>query len=518
MLILTPQQVRELDGRVTAELGLPSALLMETAGRAIAQAIVDRVGPAQDRFIAVLCGTGNNGGDGFVAARVLHNFGFRLDVTGAGDPSKMTEETALHYRAMLAVGIECRWHNQAPHGQILQGIRRSLGRACAIVDALVGIGPETELREPLKTFAAQMDGRYRAFTVAADIPSGLHAGTGQVLGSAVKCHLVVTMVAAKAGLYLGQGPDHWQKLQVVDIGVPNAWLQKQQPTGQLLDADRARALLPVRPHDGHKGTFGHVFVVAGSPGKAGAAMLASGAALRTGVGLCTLGTSGEIRAHLEGSIVDVMVEAIRGGASEIKRIEKLIVKKSAIVCGPGLGTGAAEFDLVARLISLSNVPILLDADALHALAQKPEIALPAANRLVLTPHPGEMAALTGETIEQIQSDRLQSALKAARKWQAVIVLKGHHTLVAAPDGNWAICLAANTALAKGGSGDVLAGTIGGLLAQGIAAFAAAQLGVAAHSLAGQAMADKSGARGATAAELVQFLGDAWRELEHPAAA
>lgn len=183
-----------------------------------------------------------------------------------------------------------------------------------------------------------------------------------------------------------------------------------------------------------------------------------------------------------------------------------------------MGTGAAEFDLVARLISLSNVPILLDADALHALAQKPEIALPAANRLVLTPHPGEMAALTGETIEQIQSDRLQSALKAARKWQAVIVLKGHHTLVAAPDGNWAICLAANTALAKGGSGDVLVSTIGGLLAQGIAAFAAAQLGVAAHSLAGQAMADKSGARGATAAELVQFLGDAWRELEHPAAA
>ena len=238
-----------------------------------------------------------------------------------------------------------------------------------------------------------------------------------------------------------------------------------------------------------------------------------GAALRSGVGLCTLGTSGEIRGRLEASIPDLMVEAVRGGASEIKRIEKLLHKKSAIAAGPGLGTSAAEVDLIQRVLAMTDVPVVLDADALQILAGKREMATPAAGRLVLTPHPGEMAVLMGKTVDAVEADRLGSARQLAAELQAVVVLKGARTLVVAPDGQWALCAEANAALAKGGTGDVLTGLIGGLLAQGLPLFAAARLGVALHSLAGQRLRAQAGLRAGLASELLDCLPAAIAALE-----
>jgi NAD(P)H-hydrate epimerase len=511
--IVTPEQMRALDQRAMQELGLPAAVLMETAGRALARTVEQRLGPADGRFVTVLAGAGNNGGDGFVAARVLHLAGWRVELYGAGDPGKMTPETQLHYTAMRRCGVDCRWSKEAPDGRELQGIRRSLGRAAAIIDALVGIGPSEALREPLATFAAQLDGRHRGLTIAADLPSGLHAGTGAVLGAAVRCHVVVAMGAPKAGLFLGQGPDFWQELEVAEIGLPPAWLAELPHSGRVLGPELAGALLPPRPPQSHKGRFGHLFVVAGSPGKAGAALLAAGAAMRTGVGLCTLGTSGEVRARLEAEIPDLMVEAVRGGASEIKRIEKLLQRKSALAVGPGLGTGAAEVDLVQRLLALSEVPAVLDADALTALAGKPELAQPAAGRLVLTPHPGEMATLLGTTVEAVEADRLAAAKTAAGRWTAVVVLKGSRTLVVAPDGRWGVYPTQNPALAKAGAGDVLTGVIGALLAQGLAPFEAACLAVAVHAEAGKVLRDRFGLRAGLASDLLALLPELWRQLE-----
>jgi len=513
MRIITPEQMRELDRRLTQELGLEPALLMETAGRAIARAIVDRIGTGQDRYATVLCGTGNNGGDGFVAARVLASAGFRVEVYIAGDLAKMTPAAALHHKAMRACGVDARVFAQAPRQPELQNVRRSLGRAAAIVDALVGTGPTEDLRDPLLTLAQQLDGRHRGLVVAADVPSGLCAHDGRILGAAVRAHLVVTMAAIKTGLCLGAGPETYDELVVADIGVPPRWLGGVVPTGNVLDAAHVRSLVPARPAHSHKGQFGHVFIVAGSPGKAGAALLCAGGAMRSGVGLCTVGTSGEVRGRLEAHYPDAMVEAIRGGASEVKRIEKLLIKKSAIVVGPGLGTGAAEVDLVQRILALSTVPVLLDADALTALASKPDMAAPAAGRLVLTPHPGEMATLLDATIEQVEADRIGAARKAAEKWNAVVVLKGSRTLVVAPGGPWAVNLRANAALAKGGSGDVLAGVIGAQLAQGLAPFQAAQLGVALHSAAGVELAKTWGNRAGLPSDLVDLLGQAWLNLE-----
>jgi NAD(P)H-hydrate epimerase len=414
---------------------------------------------------------------------------------------------------MRKLGIDARWCKTEVRQPELQGIRRSLNRAAAIVDAIVGVGPTAELREPLRTFAAQLDGRHRALTVAADLPSGLHAETGAILGAAARCDVVVTMGAPKQGLFLRQGPELWSELIVADIGIPPAWIDALRSTGRTLDADTARALLPPRPADSHKGRFGHVFVVAGSPGKAGAALLACGAALRTGVGLCTLGTAGEVRGRLEATLLDVMVEAIRGGASEIKRIEKLCQKKTALCIGPGLGTGAAEADLVQRLIALSVGPCAIDADALTLLAAKPEIAQPGKDRLVLTPHPGEMATLLGSTVEAVEADRLGAARQAAGKYGAIVVLKGSRTLVAAPGGEWAVCGRPNAALARGGSGDVLAGVIAGVLAQGVPPFDAACLGVALHSEAGSHLRERFGARAGTAEALLDAVADAIKAAE-----
>jgi hydroxyethylthiazole kinase-like uncharacterized protein yjeF len=513
MKILTPDQVRALDTRAMKDLGLPAALLMENAGRAIADAICKRVGAPNGRHVTVLAGAGNNGGDGFVAARVLQDRGFKAEVFLAGEIDKMTPETALHFHAMKKLGVDVRLVKEPPRGPELQNLRRSLGRSAAIVDALAGIGLQGELREPVRTLAAQLDGRYRALVVAADIPSGLSAQDGRVQGVAVVAQLCVTMAVAKPGLFLGDGPKYWQELEIAEIGVPAAWIAAAEPFGQTIDAALAKKLLPVRDDQGYKGRFGHLFLLAGSPGKAGAALLCGGAALRSGVGLCTLGTSGEIRGRLEASIPDLMVEAVRGGASEIKRIEKLLQKKSAVAVGPGLGTSAAEVDLVQRVLAMTDVPVVLDADALQILAGKREMAAPAAGRLVLTPHPGEMAALMATTVEAVEADRLGLAQKLASELQAVVVLKGARTLVVAPNGLWSLCPDANAALAKGGTGDVLTGLIGGLLAQGLALFDAAQLGVALHSLAGQRLRTQAGTRAGLASELLDVLPAAIAGLE-----
>lgn len=503
MQILTADQIRAVERRTFDELGLPPALVMDTAGRALGQWIVQRLGEGNGRWVTVLAGAGNNGGDGLVAARVLAGTGYRSEVFLAGDPARMSAETRLHFEAAKRCGgVEFRFVQQAPRGGELQGLRRSLGRSAAIIDALTGIGLQGDLREPLLTLAAQLDGRYRALTVAADVPSGLCSETGRVLGAAAKVHAVVTMAAAKPGLFLGHGPDLWQELLVADIGVPPAWLLGQKPCGATIDDAAAARLLPKRPDSGHKGTFGHLFVVAGSPGKGGAAILCAGAAMRAGAGLVTLGTSGEIRQRLEGTLPDVMVEAVRGGASEAKRIEKLLHKKSALAVGPGLGTGAAEQDLVQRLCAASSVPVLLDADALTHLAGKPDAAEAARGRLVLTPHPGEAARLLGCEIDAVQNDRMAAARQLAGKFAAVVVLKGERTLVAEPGGQWAVANRPNAALAKGGSGDVLAGIIGSLLAQGVAPFEASQLGVAIHSKAGQLLRNRWGDRAGAATDLI----------------
>ncbi len=519
MQILPAQEVRRLDLRTIQELGIPAELLMDTAGRAIADVITERLGPGSGRSAVVLAGVGNNGGDGLVVARVLAGRGWLVHVLLAGDPAKMTAETQLHHRAALqypgqqgTLSLEA--VTEAPRGQRLSDLQNRLEQSTVIVDALAGTGLQGPLREPLLTLAAQLDGHHRALVVAADIPSGLCATTGQVLGAAVHCDTVVAMAALKPGLLLGQGPQLHRELRVADIGIPPAWLDAAQPRGDLLDAELARSWVTQRQDHGHKGTFGHLLALAGSPGKGGAALLTCGAALRVGTALVTLGvvqqrgTQCQLRDQLEGLLPDVMAEEASPAS-----LPALLLRNSAVLAGPGMGTGAEALQALEQVAARATGPLLFDADALTLLAAQPQLVASAAGRLVLTPHPGEMARLLGLEVSAVEADRLGAAREAAQRWQAVVVLKGHRTLVAAPQGRWAICNQPNAALARGGSGDVLAGAIGGLLAQGMAPFEAAALGVWLHSRAGAALRRQFGSRSGLASELGLLLATAVQELE-----
>ena len=511
MKIISPDQMRQLDQRTIQELGLPGAVLMETAGRGVADAICARIGQrGQGRLATVLCGVGNNGGDGFVIARELHFRGFKVHAYTIGDRGNFSDDAALHYKVMHAAGVKDRHFTKPPDKRDLGGFRRALSRSAVIVDALVGSGPTTDLRDPIKTYVEQVDGRHDGLVVSVDVPSGLCAVDGRILGAAVRADLVCTMAAAKTGLLFGEGPSTWRELQCIDIGVPPAWIDECEGRGAEIDRARLIARLRVRDPEAHKGRFGHLLIVAGSPGRGGAALLASSAALRSGVGVCTLATSGELRSRLEGTLADLMVEAVRGGSNEAKRVQKLIEGKAAIAAGPGMGTASAQMDLTKQLLEMSECPVVLDADALTNLAAKPEVAEAAAGRLVLTPHPGEMARLLESTVEDVQADRLAAARKAAEQFKAIVVLKGARTIIARPDGRYALCSYPNAALAKAGSGDVLCGILGALLAQGVPLDAAADLAVAAHNLAGEQVAATVGPMAAIASDLIDVLPSVWR--------
>ncbi len=517
MYILEPSQVRELDRKTIEQLGLPGAVLMETAGRGVVSAIVERIGEGAGRLATVLCGVGNNGGDGFVVARELHYRGFQVYVYIAGNPDKMSEETALHNGVMRAVGVKGRLYKQPPKQPELRNVHRSLLRSAVVVDALVGIGVDSDLKEPVRTLVEQLDGRHTGLTVSVDVPSGIDAQSGRILGCAVRCDLVVTMAAAKPGLFLLDGPDHYKELEVVDLGVPPRWIADAEPNGRLLTLETVARILPKTGELAHKGSLGHLMVVAGAPGTSGAALLCATAAQRSGIGLCTLATAGEIRARLESRVPDLMVEAVRGGANEAKRVAKLLAGKDALAVGPGMGTNASALDLVMRLLSLSNVPTVLDADALTALASKPEIAEPAAGRLVLTPHPGEMARLLGVAVSEVTRNTREMALEAAKRWQAVVVLKGPRPLVVDPTGRWAVCNTPNSALAKAGSGDVLCGIIAALLGRGVQPFDAAALATFVHQLAGRLVRKEQGVMSSMASDVVAALAPAWLQVSECAA-
>lgn len=487
MVILTPQQVRALDERTIAS-GVPAWQLMETAGRAIARVVQERRKPGKT---VVLAGAGNNGGDGFVAAWRLHDLGYSLDVLVTGERQRLTPETAHHLEQMQARGIVAHWNPP------LTQVQAALRQAEVVIDALAGIGATQDLREPMRTWANLLDGKQKALVVAADVPSGLHAGTGAILGACVTCDVVVTMAAAKAGLVLRQGPAQWRELVVADIGIPQQWIGGQTGAGEILDETLAGSLLPPRPDQGHKGTFGHLLLVAGSPGKAGAAMLAGEAALRSGVGLCTLATRATVTHE---RLPDLMVEPA-------ENLGNLLERKTALAIGPGLGTD--QEDLLQQVLA-NELPVVVDADGLTMLAKLPDLQR---KSWVLTPHPGEMARLLDCTVPDVEADRLGAARQVATQRGAVVVLKGARTLVVHPDGRWAIAMEPNAALGKGGTGDVLTGIVGSLLAQGLEPWDAARLAVAVHASAGRELRRRFGTRAGLASDLVQCLAVAWQGLE-----
>ena len=505
MKLVTASEMRELDRRAIQDLGIPSLVLMENAGRTTYQ-ILRQEFPGLQGEVAVVAGRGNNGGDGFVVARYLANAGIPVAVFLLGPEEQVSGDARVNLEILAHLGVEV--VEVLTEADLNPFIHR-LAKAGLIVDALLGTG----LNSPVTGLMAALIERLnhlRAPVLAVDIPTGLSADTGEVLGVALKARVTVTYGWPKLGQVLPPGRDYAGRLWQVDIGIPPILAREAKVS--LAEAREMRAVLPPRPCGSHKGNFGHLLVLAGSIGKTGAAALAAGAALRAGAGLVTLGVPASLNDILEVKLTEAMTlplpeaAAARAlGKAAWAPIAEFVNEKFTVALGPGIGTHPETRELVGRLVHDLACPMVIDADGINNLAADTSVLKDAAGPRILTPHPGEMARLVGLTTPEVQARRLDLARETATKFGVTLVLKGAQTVVAAPDGRASLNATGNPALASGGTGDVLTGLIGGFLAQGLAPWDAARLGVYLHGLAADFFVSRRGPRGMIAGDLLAIF-------------
>ena len=478
--------------------GLPASILMENAGTAVAEAAMTLGGPSA-RFL-VVAGPGNNGGDGYVAARKLHAAGRQVDVWRVGDPARLKGDAARNHAAAEQSGVSV--HSSAAAMPLRPGD--------VVIDALFGTGlaraPEGEPADAIRAMLRWHADGVRVLAV--DLPSGLSSDTGRAFEPCVAADLTVTFGAQKLGLALEPGATLAGRIEVADIG-----LAEPRPSTWLLEPSDGARWLPPRRSDTNKGTYGHLLIVAGSRGKSGAAALAGVAALRSGVGLCTVATPADALSDVQGHAPELMGVALPAaavlGPTHLDVLLAAAESKDALVIGPGIPRGQETHVLLGELLARLDVPVLLDADGLNAIAGHPELLERSCAPVVATPHPGEMARLTGKTVGEVQAHRIATATGFARAHRAVVVLKGARTVVAEPGGQVRVNPTGNPGMATGGTGDVLSGMVGAFLAQGLAPVDAASVGVLAHGLAGDAAARRWGRLGVIASDLTAALGEVW---------
>jgi NAD(P)H-hydrate epimerase len=516
--LVTADQMRRID-QLSAEAGVGTDVLMENAGLAVAQESWMALGTLEERHILVLAGPGNNGGDGLVAARYLHEWGATVQVYLL----KARSEDDANYRRLLEAGVPL---TCAEDDAGLAKLDAALAEADLVVDALLGTGAARpiggRLAEVLSRLATARARTRPPILLAVDVPTGLNSDTGAADPLTVAADHTVTLGYSKVGLHTYPGARYAGRVQVVDIGIPPA-LAADLPY-ELMTASSVRALLPARPPDANKGTFGRVLVVAGSENYVGAAHLAAAGAYRVGAGLVTLACPRSLHPVIASALMEATYLPLpeeEGGLA--RRAADFVLRAvegyEVLLVGCGLGQrGATQSFVRALLFSLAGEPpptVVVDADGLNALARTPgwwrEMKAPA----IVTPHPGEMSRLSGRPIPEIQADRLGCAVDCAREWGKTVVLKGAHTVVAAPDGRAGLSPFANPALASGGTGDVLAGALAGFLAQGLSPFEAAICGVYVHAAAGEDAQREMGDAGLVASDLLPLLPRAIKTLISP---
>jgi hydroxyethylthiazole kinase-like uncharacterized protein yjeF len=496
--VVTVAESRALDRATIDEVGLPGIALMETAGRAVACVARDLLGAAGGR-VAVVCGPGNNGGDGYVVARVLREAGVDAVAYLAVSRDAIRGDAASHLAILERTGGVVRMVDTP---ETLAERASAIASAALTIDALFGVGLARPVEGHLAAVIATINRSPRKLAV--DVPSGLDADTGRVLGACVEADRTVTMAALKVAHASAPGFAHCGIVDVVDIGVPRALIAAQAISAGLVERGDIVQVLPrPRPLD-HKGTRGHVLVIAGMPGMRGAGRSCALSALRAGAGLVTLAAAGDLAADDA-----VMTHSLEGN------LGSLVKGKSSIVIGPGLGQSEAAATWIGEVLA-AGVPAVLDADALNLCAGIVGVLESAAGPLVLTPHPGEAARLLGSSVAEVEADRFAAARTLAGRAHAVVVLKGARTVVC--DGTigdefCALHAVGGPALATAGSGDVLSGVIGALLAQGLSPLDAARAGVFIHGVAGEALARIHGDRGVVSSDLPLAIASAIADLQ-----
>jgi len=495
--LVTASEMRALDRHTIDTLGVPGELLMESAGRAVAEAVLERLARAAE--VVAVCGTGNNGGDGLVAARHLHLLGVPVRVALVGEPGSLSKDAAPNLSRARVAGVPI---GDASFTPPPEGI---------VIDAVFGTGISRRVEGAAALALRRMRAaRAESSIVAVDLPSGLDADTGQPWGEVPEADITVTLGLPKLGLVLEPGRSLAGAVRVARIGIQDT-APGVEPAAELWTHSAAGAQLPLRPAAGHKGTFGHVLVIAGSRGKSGAAALAAEGADRAGAGLVTIACPASIADVLAVKCTEVMTAPVPDtaehtfGAAAESPLLALARERDVVALGPGIGTAGETQGLVRRLVGALDVPLVLDADGLNALGTTPSVLKGRGGASILTPHPGEAARLMGATAAEVNRDRVGAARSLARESGAVVVLKGAATVVSSPEGRIVVNASGGPVLGTGGTGDVLTGVIAGLLAQGLAPIVAAALGVHLHGFAGDRLAARIGPSGVLAGEVAREL-------------
>ncbi len=526
MKILTAAQMADVDRLTTERFHIPSILLMENAGRSVADELEKACPGLSRKSILILCGRGNNGGDGFVVARYLALRRAKPSILLFSDPDRLRGDALINWSIVRAMGLPVQI--LTTRGQIRSNLKK-MTAPDVIVDALFGTGLSKPIGHDFRPVVEWINRASSvAFIAAIDIPSGLFADSPIVSGPAVKAHLTVTFSALKLVHVVPPASDYAGKVVLVPIGSPPVLFENPDYRLNLIDAAQVRRALPRRSRDSHKGTFGHVYVVAGSHGKSGAALMTGLAALRSGAGLVTLWVPKSLRRDIVGKFPELMTEFLPEtdeGTSDCAGAEKVLNSLSqiqALVIGPGLTVQPSTKKLVWKLVQHSTVPVVLDADGINAFVPPAEsLKNQAGQPIIITPHPGEMARITGKTISGIQKNRLKTALEYAARHHCYVVLKGFQTLIAAPAGELFVNNTGNPGMATGGSGDILAGMVGRFVAgwnskssrhgkELLVDYLSAAVYV--HGLAGDLAAEEKGMESLIATDLLAQLPQAFKRV------
>jgi len=506
--ILTITQMRKVEEEC-ARIGLPPSMLMENAGKAVAEEVGRILGTINRQRVLILIGPGNNGGDGLVAARHLHDWGAKVSLYFFSQrPPDDPNLELVQERSLACI--------EAAQDENLGRLDELLASTNAVIDALFGTGKSRPLRgifrQALDRVSKAKKSQPGIRIIALDLPSGLNADSGAVDPACLYVDNTITLGFPKPGLFNPPGAERAGKITVADIGIPPHLVESV--TEELITDEWAKSVLPERPLQANKGSFGRVLVVAGSINYIGAAYLACSGAIRAGAGLVTLATATSLQPILASKLTEVtylpLLESHPGiislGAARLIHQELDHYDVLLMGCGLGQSQPAIRFIRSTLFRSKSALPsLVLDADALNTLAKTPNWWQQLAGDAILTPHPGEMARLVGVSVDEVQSDRVGMAKKVALEWHKTIVLKGAHTVIAAPDGQSRISSIANPGLASAGTGDVLVGVIAGLLAQGLSLFDAAACGVFLHGEAGEMVRARLGNAGMIASDLLPVL-------------
>jgi ADP-dependent NAD(P)H-hydrate dehydratase / NAD(P)H-hydrate epimerase len=516
MIVVTAEQMRAMDRLTIEKYGVPSLVLMERAGEGIAKAILECFDRAAKKGVLIVAGKGNNGGDGFVVARLLKKKRIPCEVALLARNDEVSSDSAHNLRSYLK--LKGRIIEIAAGG--LDLLSQRMNGKGLLVDAILGTGIKNDVRG-LYAEAITLMNASGLPIVAVDIPSGLDADKGIPLGVSIQAEMTAALGYAKVGEVIYPGLKYVGDLVVAEIGIDPRAVQEVAPKTDLLQQEEVSWLVPIREPDSHKGTYGHLLVTAGSRGKTGAAILACRAAMRTGAGLVTLAAPRSLNDIFASSLVEVMTEPLAENAEEEmeplgdEEWRRMLERKNAVLFGPGIGVNDAARNNLRWLLRNLEAPWVIDADGLNNLALDLDRLRSAKTPPVLTPHPGEMGRLIGKDAAMVNQDRIGVARRFATEHRCYVVLKGARSVIATADGKVFINPTGNPGMASGGMGDVLAGMLAALLGQGLSAEDAMKLGVYLHGFVGDRVAVEKGQIGIIASDIIDGLPAGMKALSAP---